>query len=69
MQTYAERIVATTGCTTSEAPMVEAWMRLDYGTLDGLDAQRFAVQARRGLMATRAAPQQSAELAKSYGLV
>ena len=65
---YQQMIMKATDCSAEQAPLVEAWMRLDYGTLDGLDPERFRREAKRGLSMVLAAPADSAVLAKSYGL-
>ena len=50
------------------ASQVEAWVLLEHGTLDHLSPDRFdAAVAIAGLM-VREAPDQSRELAASYGL-
>lgn len=47
---------------------VEAYMRLQYGTLDHLDRATFDREARTCAEAVRLAPSEAEELAKSYGL-
>lgn len=47
---------------------IEAWMRLEYGTLDHLSPQRFAEEVRLATLCIAACPiAESEELAKSYG--
>lgn len=46
MNSYQERIQAQLGCSKKVAAMVEGYMRLDWGTLDGLSADQFAATAR-----------------------
>ncbi len=49
---------------------VEAWMRLERGTLDGLDARQFAREVGAALECVDLAPREhSGRLAESYGLV
>ncbi len=47
---------------------VEAWLRLEYGTLDGI-GEGFADAARSAVEAARLAPDESEALAESYDLV
>jgi hypothetical protein len=66
---YARMIMEACGCALTDAPFVEAWMRLERGTLDGLDAPLFKGLAQDSFAMVQARPHESAELAKSYGLV
>lgn len=50
------------------AAHIEAWMRLERGTLDGLSPEQFATEVRVGAELARSNPAESAELARSYGL-
>jgi hypothetical protein len=51
------------------AHQVEAWMRLEHGTLDGLTQNEFNVEARLAAkVAKHAGPMASKELADSFGL-
>jgi len=47
---------------------VEALMRLDFGTLDQLCAERFRREARRAAAVVRADPQLAERTARSIGL-
>lgn len=47
---------------------VEAYMRLDFGTLDGLTRDQFRYEAMAASHAVRADPVQAELLARSYGL-
>lgn len=47
---------------------VEAWMRLEHPTLDGLDAAQFRREARIGAKLVQSHPEESRTLAESYGL-
>jgi len=48
---------------------VEAYMRLEHSTLDGLSKSQFNSEVRIGIMCTQEAGKQSAELcAQSFGL-
>jgi hypothetical protein len=48
---------------------VEAWMRVDHGTLDHLSADHFRVAVSDALYAIAQTPEAESEaLAKSYGL-
>lgn len=51
-----------------DAAAIEAWMRLEYGVLDGLSTEGFKVAASAGAEMVREHPAESAELARSYGL-
>jgi len=54
---------------TDVAPqVVESWMRLQYGTLDHLDARTFAKEVRIAVECYDAStPAENASLAQSYG--
>ena len=47
---------------------IEAWMRLEHGTLDGLSASEFAAEVEIARQCVDADPSGSASLAQSYGL-
>lgn len=47
---------------------VEAWMRLENGTLGGLSPDHFKSEVKIATMCVDAAPERSEKLAKSYGL-
>lgn len=47
---------------------VEAFMRLEHGTLDGLSSERFREEVEIGAECAAADPVAAEELAKSYGL-
>lgn len=64
---YQERIAEAVGGDV-DAAHVEAWMRLEYGTLDGLAPAQFDREARVGAELVRANPADSRRLALSYGL-
>lgn len=50
------------------AHCVEAWMRLEHGTLDALGRQQFDAEVAAGVACHRADPVASESLAESYGL-
>ena len=54
--------------TDAEPALVEAWMRLQYGTLDGLSPERFEAEVLAGAALVAMAPDESRRLAQSYGL-
>jgi hypothetical protein len=67
MSFYAERITALAPDT--DPAHVEAWMRLEYGTLDGLGPARFAAEVITALECIEhAGLDESDKLARSYGL-
>ena len=47
---------------------VEAWMRLEHSTLDGLDKRRWLSEIKVAVQCIKAAPEQSARLIRSMGL-
>lgn len=63
---YAEEIRRIV--TDVDARLVEAWMRLDRGTLDQLDRLTFKQEALIARDCVLAAPAESERLARSYGL-
>lgn len=65
---YQRMIVGILGCSEVEARLVEAWMRLERGTLDGLTLETFAYEAEVGLACVRTDRVGSEALARSYGL-
>ncbi len=48
--------------------LIEGWMRLQFGCLDGLDRQTFDDEIEIALACIAADPQGSERLADSYGL-
>lgn len=66
MSLYQERISALTD---QEPRYVEAWMRLEHGTLDALTPERFESEVCIANACIAASTvKQSEELARSYGL-
>lgn len=65
---YHDAIVKATGCHPETARLVEAWMRLADGVLDGLSPTQFKEEARVGYELALAEPAHSDALARSYGL-
>lgn len=65
---YQRQIVELSGCQPGEAPLVEAHMRLMFGSLDNLARERFRREAQEALSLVRADPSAAAELAATYGL-
>lgn len=53
---------------TADPGEVEAWMRLEHGTLDSLGLGAFEHEVRTGARMCRDYPKESTELARSYGL-
>ncbi len=49
--------------------LIEAWMRLEHGCLDGLSNRQFADEVAIAIQLVKAEPEASAKLAKSYGLI
>lgn len=66
---YQNLIVELTGCTTAESVGVEAFMRCEFGTLDGINRPKFRQVARQCLRIVQENPVEAVELAKSFGLV
>lgn len=64
---YARTILALTACTPDEARHAEGYMRLTYGTLDGL-GKTFEQEAMRALVDAREDPELAESNARSYGL-
>lgn len=58
MTYYSKLIIDLIKCSPEEAPLVEGFMRVIYGTLDGLDRKTFGSEAKKALL-----------IAKSYGLI
>ncbi len=48
--------------------LIEAWMRLEHGCLDGLSKRQFADEVAIAIELVTTEPEASAKLAKSYGL-
>ena len=69
MSNYQEMIVRLVGATVEEAPLVEAMMRVEYGTLDRFTNEAFVTAARRALLEVKDDTAACREIAKSYGLV
>lgn len=66
MQTYQDRIAVTVP--DANARHVEAMMRCEYETLDGLSAVQFADLARACAIDARDMPAVAERLARSFGL-
>lgn len=66
MSGYGEQIQAVVP--DCDPRHVEAFMRLEYGTLDHLDRAKFAREARTAALCTREDPETAEMLARSYGL-
>ncbi len=49
--------------------LVEAWMRLEHGCLDGLSPRQFGNEVAIAIQLIKAEPEASAKLAQSYGLI
>ena len=65
--TYRDAITAL--APDADPRWVEAWMRLEHPTLDGLSPERFAAEVRIALACiAEAGPQESEALAASFGL-
>jgi hypothetical protein len=65
--TYRDAITAL--APDAEPRHVEAWMRLEHPTLDGLSPERFAAEVRIALACmAEAGPDESEALAASFGL-
>jgi len=65
--TYRERIAAIVPHVQPQ--IIEAWMRLEHGTLDALSPSRFRSSAEFAAMcAIEAGDEQNAALLRSYGL-
>lgn len=63
---YQERIA---GLTSHDPALVEAWMRLEHGTLDHLTPAQFESEVcMANVCIAEASPAQNAALARSYGL-
>lgn len=68
MKTYQERIAEIVGPSV-DPRHVEAWMRIEHGTLDQLSASAFVCDVMVAMRCISAAGvEQSEELARSYGL-
>lgn len=66
---YQTLIYELIGCEAWEAAWIEAYMRLEYGTLDKIPRAQFTEEARAILPLVRQAPDESKALAISYGLL
>ena len=49
--------------------LIEGWMRLEHGCMDGLDARTFSREVRIAIDCFDEDPEASDRLARSYGLV
>lgn len=67
-QKWIREELARAGLIGVNAGQVEAWMRLECGTLDGLDRARFRKEVLIGAQCVAADPVASARLAESYGV-
>jgi len=66
---YQSLIIETLRCTPMQARLIEAWMRLEHGTLDHLDRASFKREARIGLeCALASTASENESLAQSFGL-
>jgi hypothetical protein len=72
MSIYRQRIreiLAAQGRIGTDPAHVEAWMRLEHGTLDGLSAAQFAREVSAAVECIEAStPDENRRLADSYGL-
>jgi hypothetical protein len=66
---YTQVIQTVTQCTPEEAPLVEGFLRVTYGTLDALDRATFRREGKKALVSVRKDPKMAKELAQSYGLL
>ena len=66
---YTKIIVEVTACTTEEAPLVEGFLRVTYGTLDGLDRTTFRREGKKALSSVRSDRALAESVARSYGLL
>jgi hypothetical protein len=65
--TYSDAITAV--APDADPRHVEAWMRLEYPTLDGLSPERFAAEVHVALACiAEAGPDESEALTASFGL-
>lgn len=62
------RILAREGFIGIDPAHVEAWMRLEHSTLDGLSGAAFRREVMTSAKLAGDAPAESVELARSYGL-
>lgn len=69
MSLYTKLIVDLTKCTVEEAQLVEGFLRVTYGVLDGLDRATFKREAKKALLDVRVSPDLARDLARSYGLL
>ncbi|MDP1824881.1 MAG: hypothetical protein Q8L48_16615 [Archangium sp.] len=69
MSNYQELIVRLAGATVEEAPLVEAMMRVEHGTLDSLSNERFKGESQRALLEVKDDPAGARALAKSLGMM
>ena len=66
MQTYQQRIA--TLAPGYKPAQIEAFMRVEHSTLDGLSPQRFASEVRLACQCIDADPAMASRLAASFGL-
>ncbi len=69
MSLYTQVIIETTECKPEEAPLVEGFLRVTYGTLDALDRKTFRREGKKCLAEVRADPKVAEDVARSYGLI
>lgn len=70
--TYAQRIrsILMANATVADPAWVEAWMRVEHGTLDALTPELFEVEVLVALECIAESPVEvSQQLAASYGLL
>jgi hypothetical protein len=60
--------LAATGNSDIAPHLVEAWMRLEHGTLDALSPKQFRREVLMAVACVRQAPEESVSLAESFGL-
>lgn len=71
---YRDHIIATLqacrdpSMRTIDPALTECWMRLEFGTLDHLDRDRFRREVRIAAKLVRNFPKDTAQLASTYGL-
>jgi hypothetical protein len=74
MTSYYEQIIRSTLARigrigAADARHVEAWMRIEHSTLDGLSVDQFRAEVKVALQCIEAGPLADSEaLAQSYGL-